>query len=317
MVQNEESGVEGQCIEGDEEQVEESSSTAAATGGEEKSPPEQPPKVVKAASKKEMLGFAVPALGIYLTNPLLSNMDNAFVGRTVGTAGLAALSPATICTDQMLYLFSFLSRATTSLVARAYALRSNNNHPSGGGNDEAAREAASAPLTVSLLCGAGLSLFYAIGTPFLLRALRVDAALRPAAASYIYWRGAIAWAALAQAACLSTHDGHAGCGHAAENHWPGGRGECGGRLPAVRLAAATGMRGGRRGHLVGDALELRLHVEGIAKETYSSPDQSAVQEKFQGTHGFHGTFAFDHHHPTWGIHCHATHGHETRNASKS
>lgn len=38
----------------------------------------------------------------------------------------------------------------------------------------------------------------------MLAGLRVDPALRPAASSYIYWRGAIAWAALAQAACLST-----------------------------------------------------------------------------------------------------------------
>lgn len=71
-------------------------------------------------SKRNMLGFALPALGIYLSNPLLSNIDNAFVGRTVGTQGLAALSPATICTDQMLYLFSFLGRATTGMVARAH-----------------------------------------------------------------------------------------------------------------------------------------------------------------------------------------------------
>ena len=59
------------------------------------------------SSKREMLKFAIPALGIFLANPLLSNIDNAFVGQTVGTEGLAALSPATICTDQMLYLFSY------------------------------------------------------------------------------------------------------------------------------------------------------------------------------------------------------------------
>ena len=40
------------------------------------------------SSKREMLKFAIPALGIYLTNPLLSNIDNAFVGRTVGAVGL-------------------------------------------------------------------------------------------------------------------------------------------------------------------------------------------------------------------------------------
>jgi Na+-driven multidrug efflux pump len=58
-------------------------------------------------------------------------------------------------------------------------------------------------LSVALLCGLGLTLFYVVGTPSLLAALRVEPALRPAAASYIYWRGAIAWAALAQSVCLS------------------------------------------------------------------------------------------------------------------
>lgn len=150
------------------------------------------------ASKREMMRFAAPALGIFLTNPLLSNIDNAFVGKTTGTSGLAALSPATICTDQILYLFSFLSRATTGLVSRAYAADNDGK----GGNVEAAREAASAPLTVSLLCGAVLSILYSVLTPVMLVALNVDPALRPNAASYVYWRGAIAWAALAQACSL-------------------------------------------------------------------------------------------------------------------
>jgi hypothetical protein len=102
------------------------------------------------SSKRELLRFAIPALGIYLANPLLSNIDNAFVGRTVGTAGLAALSPATICTDQSLYLFSFLGRATTGIVARAYASE-NQDSPTvdatttvQNGNAPAARKAASA-----------------------------------------------------------------------------------------------------------------------------------------------------------------------------
>jgi Na+-driven multidrug efflux pump len=37
----------------------------------------------------------------------------------------------------------------------------------------------------------------------MLQVLRVNPVLRPAASSYIYWRGAIAWAALAQSVCLS------------------------------------------------------------------------------------------------------------------
>ena len=148
----------------------------------------------KTASKREMLAFAVPALGIYLSNPLLSNIDNSFVGKTVGTSGLAALSPATICTDQMLYLFSFLSRATTGLVSRAYGSNK---------NTDAAREAGSPALTVALISGFILSLVYALFTPQMLALLNVNPALRGSAASYVYWRGAISWAALSQSVALS------------------------------------------------------------------------------------------------------------------
>ena len=150
------------------------------------------------ASKREMLTFAIPALGIFLANPLLSNIDNAFVGRTVGTAGLAALSPATICTDQMLYLFSFLSRATTGIVSRAYGAKED-----GQGDVSAAQKAGSAPFTVSIVSGLCLSVVYALYTPNMLAALNVDPILRVASSSYIYWRGAIAWAALAQSVALS------------------------------------------------------------------------------------------------------------------
>lgn len=146
----------------------------------------------------EMIKFALPALGIFLSAPLLSNIDNAFVGKTVGTAGLAALSPATICTDQLLYLFSFLSRATTGIVSRAYS--------SEGDEDskiERAKNAGSTPLTFGLFSGAILSIMYALFTPKLLGILRVDMSLRPSAAAYVYWRGAITWAALAQSVCLS------------------------------------------------------------------------------------------------------------------
>ena len=87
------------------------------------------------SSKREMLKFAIPALGIYLSNPLLSNIDNAFVGRTVGAVGLAALSPATLCIDQALYMFSFLSRASTGLTSRAYYDTSSSSSMVGEGNE--------------------------------------------------------------------------------------------------------------------------------------------------------------------------------------
>lgn len=58
-------------------------------------------------------------------------------------------------------------------------------------------------LTVSLICGFCITIFYALFTPNMLATLNVSPTLRPAASSYIYWRGAIAWAALAQSVCLS------------------------------------------------------------------------------------------------------------------
>lgn len=157
-------------------------------------------KQAKQSSKRSMLKFALPALGIYLSNPLLSNIDNAFVGKIVGTSGLAALSPATLCIDQMLYLFSFLSRATTGLVASAYGASSDRSEE---GNVDAAREASAAPLTVSLIAGIVLCIFYAVGTPFLLSSLNVHPSLKSSATSYIMWRGAISSFALAQSICLS------------------------------------------------------------------------------------------------------------------
>ena len=145
-------------------------------------------------SKRHMLGFAIPALGIFLCNPLLSNIDNAFVGKTVGTLGLAALSPATICTDQMLFFFSFLDRATTGLVSRAYALDK---------NKQAAREAGAPALSLALFLGIIVTGVYAIWTPRMLVALNVAPSLRASAGTYIYWRGAIVWAALAQNVMLN------------------------------------------------------------------------------------------------------------------
>ena len=141
------------------------------------------------SSKRKMLGFAIPALGIFLMNPLLSNIDNMFVGQVTGTIGLAALSPATICTDQMLYLCSFLARATTGIVSAS--------------DDDTKQEAACTPLAASICVGLFLSLIYSLFTPSMLNALKVRPELQPMAKSYIYIRGAIASAALLQSSCLS------------------------------------------------------------------------------------------------------------------
>jgi len=202
-----------------------------------------------------MLKFAIPALGIYLTNPLLSNIDNAFVGRTVGAAGLAALSPATLCIDQVLYLFSFLSRAATALAARGY---NNVNNKSEAEAKQRMKDAASPALSIAIFCGILLSGMYVTSTPFILKALNVDPLLHTSASSYIHWRGVASWAAMAQSVLLTvfmvTKDAKTPLkiiasaavlnvlGDAAFCVWPLQTG-CGGAAAATAIAtlASTGM----------------------------------------------------------------------------
>jgi Na+-driven multidrug efflux pump len=85
------------------------------------------------------------------------------------------------------------------LVSRSYAA----NEEDGTGDTEAAREAASAPLTVSLFFGFIVTGIYALFTPKMLTSLGVNESLRGPAAAYIQWRGAITWAALAQNVVLN------------------------------------------------------------------------------------------------------------------
>eukprot|EP00434_Breviolum_minutum_P026168 symbB.v1.2.023135.t1/scaffold2095.1/size89733/10 len=143
-------------------------------------------------SKKEMLKFAIPALGISIASPFMTNIDNAFIGRLSGTKALAAMSPGSVLSDYILYLFIFLPRATTGLVARAL--------PSG--RPKAARCLGTA-LSTALVLGCGLSLLYLLATPLLLNLLDVAPELRPGAATYVRVRGLVAWAALMQSVALS------------------------------------------------------------------------------------------------------------------
>eukprot|EP00438_Fugacium_kawagutii_P031400 Skav217530 [mRNA] locus=scaffold4186:140994:147688:+ [translate_table: standard] len=142
-------------------------------------------------SKKEMLKFAIPALGISIAAPFMTNIDNAFIGRLSGTKALAAMSPGSVLSDYILYLFIFLPRATTGLVARAL--------PSG--RPKAAKSLGTA-LSAALVLGVGLTLLYQFATPLLLNMLDVAPELRPGAATYVRIRGLVAWAALMQSVAL-------------------------------------------------------------------------------------------------------------------
>ncbi|CAE8691320.1 unnamed protein product [Polarella glacialis] len=146
-----------------------------------------------AHSMRELLRFAVPALGISLAGPILSNIDNAFVGRLAGAEALASLSPGTVCADNVLYLLVFLPRATVGLVSRSYA---------SGGAALAQKELVRV-LCVALPVGLLLTLFYQTCTDRFLRVLHVAPALQGQAAAYVKVRGLVTWAALSQSCCLS------------------------------------------------------------------------------------------------------------------
>ena len=67
-----------------------------------------------------MAGFALPALGAVLADPLMSLVDTACVGQ-ISSVGLAALGPNTAVFGFVSMLFQFLTTATTAMVARAYS----------------------------------------------------------------------------------------------------------------------------------------------------------------------------------------------------
>jgi len=146
-----------------------------------------------AASKSEMLKFALPALGIYLAGPIMSNIDNSFVGRYADTASLAALAPGGVLADNLLYLFAaVLGSATTGLVARAW--------PKGA---DKARDELTLTISFALAIGVPLTLFYVFFSRWAMGFLPVAPEIMEPAAAYARIRGLVAFAALSQGVCLS------------------------------------------------------------------------------------------------------------------
>jgi hypothetical protein len=108
--------------------------------------------------------FAIPCLGLWVAQPLLSLVDTAFVGLS-SVAGesaqnLAALGPATTFFDGATYLFAFLNVATTNLYSSARAQR--------GEESDQAESVVRTAAKVSLNCGLGLMFFlWAFARPLL------------------------------------------------------------------------------------------------------------------------------------------------------
>jgi Na+-driven multidrug efflux pump len=108
--------------------------------------------------------FALPCLGLWVSGPLLSLVDTAFVGLSGASSKsaeqLAALGPATTFFDGATYLFAFLNVATTNLYASARA--------QAGEDSDRAESVVRTASRVSLYCGLGLTAFlFAFARPLL------------------------------------------------------------------------------------------------------------------------------------------------------
>lgn len=99
--------------------------------------------------------FALPCLGLWVAQPLLSLVDTAFVGLSGDSSSsakqLAALGPATTFFDGATYLFAFLNVATTNLYSSARAQR--------GEKSDKAESVVRTASRVAWKCGLGIMVF--------------------------------------------------------------------------------------------------------------------------------------------------------------
>lgn len=114
---------------------------------------DKPPSLPTLADYRK---FAIPCLGLWVAQPLLSLVDTAFVGLSAkvpaeSAAQLAALGPATTFFDGATYLFAFLNVATTNLYATARAQQ--------GEQSDQAEAVVRTASRVAFRCGIGLMFF--------------------------------------------------------------------------------------------------------------------------------------------------------------
>ena len=92
---------------------------------------------------KELAGFTLPLLLVWLASPLLSLVDTAAVGASRPTAELAVLGPACAACDNAAFLCTFLGIVTTGAVSRALAT----------GDETKAKTASGAACVAALVVG--------------------------------------------------------------------------------------------------------------------------------------------------------------------
>ncbi|XP_024542883.1 protein DETOXIFICATION 46, chloroplastic [Selaginella moellendorffii] len=150
---------------------------------------------------RQIFAFAGPALGIWLSGPIMSLIDTSVVG-TTSSLQLAALGPGTVMCDGLSYVFMFLSVATSNLIATSLANKD---------EKEAANHLARL-LFVAFGCGMAMLAAIRFSSSSMLQAFvgAKNSGIVPAAATYVNIR-AWAWPAVlvtmvAQSASLGMQD---------------------------------------------------------------------------------------------------------------
>ncbi|XP_024531497.1 protein DETOXIFICATION 46, chloroplastic [Selaginella moellendorffii] len=134
---------------------------------------------------RQIFAFAGPALGIWLSGPIMSLIDTSVVGIT-SSIELAALGPGTVVCDGLGYCFLFLSVAISNLVAISLAKKD---------ETEAANHLARF-LFVAVSCGVVMFTVIKLSSRTMLHAfVGGNTAVIPAAACYVDIR-AFAWPAV-------------------------------------------------------------------------------------------------------------------------
>ncbi|XP_022726034.1 protein DETOXIFICATION 46, chloroplastic-like [Durio zibethinus] len=150
---------------------------------------------------KEIMMFSGPATGLWICRPLMSLIDTAVIGQG-SLIELAALGPGTVLCENMSYVFTFLSVATSNMVATSLARED---------KDEVQHQ-----ISVLLFAGLAGGFFMLFFTKFFgswaLTAFTgpTNAHIVPAANTYVQIRG-LAWPAVlvgwvAQGASLGMKD---------------------------------------------------------------------------------------------------------------
>jgi len=165
-------------------------------------------KKITPLSVRDIMKFAIPAVGVWLCNPILGMIDTSAVGLLSGTTQQAALNPAVAVSEYAALLIAFMYAATTNLIAAAQEVDN--------GKLEQTRTVATFKATLQLstyvgtaLCG--LLLFFS--RPLLLAIIgseSVDPIVLSSALRYVRIRSlgmpAAAIIGSAQSACLGMKD---------------------------------------------------------------------------------------------------------------